>query len=650
MSISAQYRRYIGLGLVALGVLLVIVWGVQVGGALLSLRGQVAEVRALASNPLAVDVASAGETLTTLRRDVVTLRRNVGWLTGFGPALRWLPGVGPLLAESRELLALADGLTEVGDLLWADVVPVAEAFQAGDLVMADALALPQQIAGKLPSARIAAARAQAAYSRIDADALPEQFRDEFARLGAALPLLQEGLAWAAEAPALLGQIEPRTYLLLALNEDELRPGGGYITGVGEVQVVNGQVAAVSFRDSYAVDDFTQPYPLSPEPLRQFMGLDLWVFRDSNWSPDFPTAMRQALELYRPGYPVEVAGVIAVDQYAVRELVSALGPLTVAGVAAPVTGATLMDFIYAEWLPDNGRQDREWWQQRKSFMGPLAAAALARLEAGAVDWKVLAQTVLRLTEQKHLQVYLRNPQAAGLLAARGLAGQVHFPEAGDFVLVAEANVGYNKASAKIAREFTYAVDLTLSPPRATLTLDYTHTSQADIACDVGARYDPTYVQMMDRCYWAHVRTLAPTGARLVDSSRHPIPAEMVAIREAWEGGAQIGTELGGVTFSQAFLLPTHAQTQVQFIYELPEAVRWQEGNHTLYRLTWQKQPGLGPVPARVILRLPENAVVLAEHSDITACARPQPVLDAGGAFLCELALDKDVEITVRYQSP
>ncbi len=41
-----------------------------------------------------------------------------------------------------------------------------------------------------------------------------------------------------------------------------------------------------------------------------MGIDLWVFRDSNWSPDFPTAARQAVALYRPGQPVSVDGVVA----------------------------------------------------------------------------------------------------------------------------------------------------------------------------------------------------------------------------------------------------------------------------------------------------------------------------------------------------
>ena len=102
-------------------------------------------------------------------------------------------------------------------------------------------------------------------------------------------MLRQGFSALTVAPQLLGMDRPRTYLVLALNEDELRPGGGFITGVGEIRVQAGKVITMTFRDSYAVDDFTQPYPDPPEPMRRYMGLDLLVLRDSNWSPDFPTA-------------------------------------------------------------------------------------------------------------------------------------------------------------------------------------------------------------------------------------------------------------------------------------------------------------------------------------------------------------------------
>ena len=205
----------------------------------------------------------------------------------------------------------------------------------------------------------------------------------------ALPLVQAGLSGAPLAPDLLGQDRPRTYLVLALNEDELRPGGGFISGAGEVQVQAGRVISMTFQDSYQADDYSLPYPDPPDPLRRYLGVDLWVFRDSNWSPDFPTAVKQALELYRPKHPVNVDGVIALDQHAVQALVGAVGPLTVPGATEPVSGDNVLAYIRRAWGPADGNLGGDWWAKRKSFMGPLAAAAMQRLQSGQVDWKALA---------------------------------------------------------------------------------------------------------------------------------------------------------------------------------------------------------------------------------------------------------------------
>ena len=54
------------------------------------------------------------------------------------------------------------------------------------------------------------------------------------KLDALLPLAQVGVDAALAAPEALGQNGPRTYLILAQNEDELRPTGGFISGAGRM--------------------------------------------------------------------------------------------------------------------------------------------------------------------------------------------------------------------------------------------------------------------------------------------------------------------------------------------------------------------------------------------------------------------------------
>lgn len=645
MSVIARHKRKIALGLVALGVLLVVFWAVQTAVAAGSLLRSLKTVQGLLEdNPMAADVSALGTLLRQTRRDVVTLRRNAGWLAGMGPAFHWLPKVGPMLNDAPALLAMADGLTEAGVLLWDAAEPFGVALQGGETATAlEGLGdLFDRLTPVLPRAQAAVTRANMAFVEVDVDAFPDRLRGPMKRLEPLLPLLDDGLALAETAPSLLGLESPCTYLLLVLNESELRPGGGFITGVGEVHISGAQVASMAFSDSYAADDFTQPYPFAPEPFRQFMGIELWVFRDSNWSPDFPTAVRQGLELYRPPHEVTVDGVIAVDQHAAQLLLDTLGPLTMPGMEEPLTGATLLDQLYSTWAPEEGEEYGAWWQQRKSFMEPLAEAVMARVTAGDVDWSGLAKAGLQLVNEKHVQLYFADAQVQTVLAARGWDGGLRAPD-GDYAMVVEANLGYNKASSKLDRAFTYEVDLAQSPPRATMTLTYTHTSQVDIACVPEARYDPEYTQMMDRCYWAYLRLYVPEGAKLVETNRHSIPADSVANGEPWDGLPRISAAPEGAytVFEQALLLPTKSQDVVYFTYKLPDNVVQQNPDGTLtYHLLWQKQAGLGSVPARVILRMPRNAVLCASQA--------LPGVSDAGVLLYDVDLRADSSLHICYQ--
>ncbi len=663
---SRPYWLWIGLALVGIGLILFGIWGLRLYKTARSLLGYVDQGMALVEgNPMEVlreNPEALGALIHGVREDMVVVNRQVGALAEIGPALGWVPKVGPLLAEAPDLLTLADSLTEAGVILWDHFSPALSALQGeGEMTSIMARTL-QDAAPHLPPARDAVRRARGAYDQIEVAALPGRFQGPMAQLGPLLPLLEDGLAFAEVAPQLLGIDEPRTYLALAFNESELRPVGGFITAVGEVHVQAGRIVTMTFHDSYAVDDFSQPYPIPPEPLQRFLALDLWVFRDSNWSPDFPLSVRQGLELYRPrgrGGSVDIEGVVAFDQWAVRQMVEAVEPVSVPGFEAALTGETVMDYVYQLWAPDEGETKGQWWRQRKSFMRPLAMAVLQRIQGGEpgsdsdVDWAKLARIALRLLDEKHVLLYFADPHVESLLVERGWGGALQAPQ-GDYFMVVEANMGFNKVSANIERAFTYEVDLAKMPPQADVRLTYTNTSMVDYPCKPEARYDGQYEQMMARCYWADLRLYAPEGANLLDATRHPIPAESVASGRAWEGEVEVmDAQEGAYTvFHQALLVPTKAQepvaAEVGMLYELPgHVVSREEDGILTYRLTIQKQPGLRSVPMRVALRLPQNALLL--HSSIAvSSAHPEPEIGSEDVLLFDLDLRVDQQIVVRYR--
>lgn len=625
--------------LIALGAGLLLLWGVRVVQAGLSLRRHLAEAEALIRSPEAVDLTAACALVRALRRDVEVLHREAGVLASLGPTLGGLPQVGGDLSAVPHLLAMADGLTEAGVLGCDGLGSIPAAGRKPSFE--EAIRWLAERRPEIARARAAVGRAEAAWRRLDSSRLSPRVARWVASIGQLLPWLRAGLDVAAAAPDLLGMNGPRVYLIIAQNEDERRPAGGYITGVGEIRIENGRVVTMTFRDSYAVDNFSRPYPDPPEPLRRYMGIDLWVFRDSNWSPDFPTAARQALALYRPGYEPRVDGVIAVDQYALREMVAAVGSLTVAGVPTPITADGVIPYIRQAWAPEDGRLSGEWWRQRKSFMGPLAEALWARLQGGDVDGLRVARTVIRLMDEKHLLLYVPHPSLVPLLAERGWDGALR-PGGGDFLMVVDANVGYNKASAKVQQSITYEVDLRHRPPRAMLTLVYTHTATRQYPCVPEVRYDPVYEQMMDRCYWDYLRVYIPQGSRLLDSTRIPIPGEALWSRKGESGEVAIRPAEEGpwLSVETLLLLPPGAVQSRFFVWELPDRVVVWQGDEGTYTLRVQKQPGTVGHPLTMRIHLdPQDRLLEVE---------PLPTTTDGSTLIFQTHLNRDQALRIRFR--
>src|SRR3989339_164482 len=101
-------------------------------------------------------------------------------------------------------------------------------------------------------------------------------------------------------PSFLGFTRPQTYLVLFLNNTEIRPGGGFIGSYALVKVDSGKIDILKTDGSENLDwaaptDFRVE---SPAPLKKFLKQELWFFRDSNWSPDFPTSAKTSLWFYR----------------------------------------------------------------------------------------------------------------------------------------------------------------------------------------------------------------------------------------------------------------------------------------------------------------------------------------------------------------
>jgi len=435
-------------------------------------------------------------------------------------------------------------------------------------------------------------------------------------------------------PDVLGLRAPRHYLILAQNQDELRPTGGFITGVALVTVSGGRPVAFTLTDANAVDDFTAgPYPAPPEPLQRYMLSELWVIRDANWSPDFPTSAQAIRDLYALGQGQAVDGLVAFDQ---------AGDLP---LAEPVTADNFLDLMRQAW---SDTPSDAWLTERKDFMGPLTEALLERLKATRAPrvFLALGQAGLEALAAREVLISLPEQPFAGFLANQGWDGAVQ-PGAHDFVMVVDANLGFNKANAVVTQALAYAVDLTNpAAPLATLSVTYTNTVPTAKACvHFGvANASTQYSDYLNDCYWDYWRVLLPAGATVLSAPDNAVPGAELLSGEDDFAPAQVSVgEAGTTQVAGLFVLAPLAAQANTLTYQLPAAVldSSRPGQRT-YRLHVQKQPGTGALPFALSLSYPAGWRVQRASA---------PVLSEAEA-LAQFALDlrTDINLEIVFAAP
>jgi O-antigen ligase len=613
------------------------------------IESDVAALQSLAwEGPRASAPWSPRELVHVMRSDLLGVQSEFALPLALAPHLGWVPGYGADVQAAPVLLQMGLDLAALGEQVLEPFDPLLAApgeggggsLEEGDLLIKTLQDARPQLAQALATLE----GVRQARRTIDTERLSPRMGQWVAKFDRLLPSLERGIGGALALPELLGASEPRTYLILVQNDDELRPTGGFISGVARVVFNRGRVVELVFEDSYAVDDLSRPYPAAPAPLNRIMGTDLWFLRDSNWSPDFPSAAQVAMVLYWLRYDdVTVDGVLALDQHALQLLVAALQPLEVEEYSESITSENLIQAVRESWAPSEEGPTEEWKQRRKDFMGRLLAAVVRKFQdqPGRADLAALGWATLRALEQRHMFVYLpeRGPE---VIHQAGWDGRV-LDVPGDYLMVVDANVGFNKVGPYVTESLSYAVDLRdVSSPRAELALVHRHEGpNTGMPCRHGSRPEPTYEQMMQRCYWDYVRVYVPRGSRLLDATSHPIPGSLLLRGEEWPGQADVlPNELGKTVFASFLVMAPQEQTETRFVYELPPGIVERDGDAWRYGLTIQKQGGTGGNEVLVTLHLPPESELTAVH--------PPPARRDGDTLLYNLELYTDVELAVAWK--
>lgn len=618
-----------------------------------SFQNHQAQAKALAADGIMnADPDGAEALVNDLRRDVVSLEQELGYLAPLGRYLGWIPRVGPLLANGEAFMDMADSGSQAATYAVRGLKPALyliqdDAAEGADL-LPQILPIVESAEPDLLAASAALDRAVEARGRIEnVEALPWRVRTLLEMVDSKLYLTDE-LKLLTVLPALMGNDGPQNYLILAQNEDEIRPTGGFLTGAGVLRVENGRIVGLTFEDGNVIDDWrNKPYDFPPDPFYDLMGLELFLFRDANYWPDFPTSAEQAMQLYAYGQEnaPQLDGAIAIDQEFVSMLLAVTGPVDLADLDAPVSSDNAVASFREAWAAEEDQAHSEWISDRKDFLGPLADSLRQRLleDFRSIDPLFLAETIHRAATEKHIQIYIRDPEVAAVLDQINWDGRLELPVQSDFLMLVETNVGYNKVNPLVERQLIYEVELDSDGTGvASLTVDHRHTGDvSDSSCEQIIPYVEgiSYDTLMNQCYWSFMRVYAPAGIELQQGPQHELPAGAAAAGSAWEETPEtvVNSDQTAAFMGTPFVLPRGHDLTSHFEYRLPVVA--DQNGETIYRLKVGKQAGLAPYPVTVHITVPEDTQIESTS--------PQATIE-GRRITFEIELTKDIMLEVAYR--
>jgi hypothetical protein len=570
--------------------------------------------------------------------DLVALRGAAAPQISAAEPLRDVPGYGAELAAAKPLLDAAIALARAADESVVGLTPIVRPAQdAAPLARRLLAARPQ-----LEKARGTAIQADVLWRRVPVETFTGALQTRLRAIAPLLTQTQKALDLALIAPELLGAGGRREYLLLAQNPDELRATGGFISGVGALTIDNSRVGDFALENSPTADNFkTVVYPVPPKPLRQYMGIEQWVLRDANWSPDFPTVARNISYLYQLTQGRDIPDVLAFEPSAVRHLLEAIGPVSVDDFPEPVSADNLVEYMRSQY-------NRQFLTGRKEFLETLGKAMIARIESApaGLDAVALSRAALRALDERSLLIAVDDPATAAILSRRGWDGAVR-PGDADFLMVVDSNIGYNKVNPNIGQSLAYAVDLAdPDAPHAELSVRHANRTSSPGECrhvQSGLTGPNWYEQRLVGCYWDYLRVLAPGGSQLTGADTQPTPGKWLVSGFSDDGsvGQQEG-DAGTTELSALVVVPGGAERTTVFRYRLPAAVVAREDDTWRYRLRVQKQPARALQSCVVTIRPPRGF----ELASSSAAPAIQP--DGTLRFALDLATDQEVEVVFRLR--
>jgi hypothetical protein len=403
-------------------------------------------------------------------------------------------------------------LAQGGKALITAMTPTFQYFNALETQPVAAADVPKQIVGLLTTARPnldqaigKVGKANALLTDIDTNNIDADYRSAIEEAQVKTASLQQAVTvlgtLAQELPDALGFNNPRKYLLLNQNSNEIRATGGFIGSFTILTIYKGQIEKQFVDITQRVDGQNPRSDLElPAPLRSISQTGTFGTRDSNWYADFPTSARTFQKLYEEGGGGTMDGIIAVNPTLITSLLNITGPIELPIKQETITADNFVSITqeYAEII-DNKKENP------KEILGELAPIMMERLMAlSSADLAKVNEILIGLLNTKEMMIYTRNPKLESVLTTLNFAGVM--PDVvpnQDFLAIVRSNLGGKKSSGSVAAKVVHNVAINLAEDvESTLQFSFTHQGSNEFPDGPNKDY---------------IRIYAPKGSKLIGAS-------------------------------------------------------------------------------------------------------------------------------------
>lgn len=415
-------------------------------------------------------------------------------------------------------------------------------------------------------------------------------------------------------PEIMGLNKKKTYLVLFQNSMELRPGGGFIGSYGILTIDKGRVLDFAIHDVYDADGQLKTKIEPPFFVKRYIKNNNLFLRDSNYSPDFPENAAKAAFLLNLETNQKVNGVIGVDLYFIKNLLSGIGPVKVADYNETVDENNFFtvteSHVEKDFFPGS--------TQKKDFLRALFNSIQNQINNNKeISYLLLTKSIFESLEKKHLLLVFDKPSVQNIFSVNNWSsslwdGREDMPSViNDFLGISEANVGGNKANYFINKSTAYDVKVD-DYGKITSKLKITYKNSSDsswpggdyqnyltLIFSLGSKIDKIIIDSKDQLI-----ANAVTESLIYESS-HFLPPKGIEVKKE--------EDYGKTMYSFFINIPKGKTKTVEINYTNPKTISFVWPDFT-YNLRLYKQPGVGDYDYSFSLKHPDRFEVIDQSNN------------------------------------